>query len=84
MNKNSHTYSPNGWHWDPNNHLPVYVLETYFVDDAESPTDQIEYALVYFPKISPNNTDHFMGNMNLVWMVATDLVPIRKQCEFQL
>ena len=72
-------YSPNNWRWDPNDHLPVYVLRSYFVDDLESPTDQIEYAYVSFPRILPERGS--IVNTDRKWMAATDLVPIRKQCE---
>ena len=84
MMKDDHVYSPDGWHWDPHNKLPVYVMQRYSTDDMCATSGQIEYAQVYYPKINPFSADIFKGNMGSVWMVATDLVPIRNQCEFQL
>ena len=81
--KEINNYNPRNWHWDSNNHLPVYVHENYFVSDPESPNGQIEYFLVSYPRIAPDNGDE-LRDFDVLWMAAMNLVPIQNQCEFQL
>ena len=76
-------YSPSNWHWDPHQHMPVYVHHRCFVNDPESQNGQIEYAHVSYPSIHPK-ADYDMIIFETTGTVAANIVPIRNQFEFQL
>ena len=75
-------YDPGAWYWDPNDHLPVYVLEFYHVQDTRIQEGHTKYAKVICPILDPGNAEA-MRNLDMKWMAATDLMEIRQQCEIQ-
>ena len=74
-------YDPNNWHWDPHDHLPVYVHKRRWVSDSfATPDQQTEYAFVSYPEIDPE-CPAAMISLSTKWMAATDLSQIRNLIE---